>query len=51
VSFSSVVAAARARGMVALGYRLVEGKVVLNPSKSATVDLSPEDRVILLTGS
>ena len=49
VRFATVVAAARDRGHVALGYRLASsGTVVLNPPKSATVMLTPADQVIVL---
>jgi voltage-gated potassium channel Kch len=47
--FATVVAAARAQGHVALGYRLAAGgTVVLNPPKSAPVTLSADDQVIVL---
>jgi hypothetical protein len=56
VNFYTVVAAARERGEVALGYRLAAGSadaarnygVVLNPRKSASVRFAAEDRVIVL---
>jgi hypothetical protein len=49
LTFASVVAAARAQGQVALGYRLAEaGQVALNPPKSTAVTLSAADQVIIL---
>ncbi|HTJ75859.1 MAG TPA: hypothetical protein VL337_10890 [Acidimicrobiales bacterium] len=49
VPFATVVAAARAQGHVALGYRLsADGTVVLNPPKSSSVTLSPADQVVVL---
>ncbi|MEV6156990.1 potassium transporter TrkA [Nonomuraea sp. NPDC052129] len=55
VSFATVIAAARARGETAIGYRLaVESTappsfgVVLNPGKSDPVTLGPRDLVIVL---
>jgi hypothetical protein len=48
VAFAGVVAAARAQGQVALGYRLGGGTVVVNPLKSATVTLAGTDQVIVL---
>ncbi|HET7722037.1 MAG TPA: hypothetical protein VFK43_18845, partial [Acidimicrobiales bacterium] len=48
VPYATVVAAARAQDQVALGYRLAGGQVVLNPPKSATVTLSPDDQVVVL---
>jgi voltage-gated potassium channel Kch len=48
-TFATVVAAARAQGHVALGYRVsASGDVVLNPPKSATVTLSANDQVVVL---
>jgi hypothetical protein len=48
-----VVAAARDRNEVALGYRLASGadglpEVVMNPPKSATVALTPEDQIVVI---
>jgi hypothetical protein len=53
VSFAQVVAAARARGEVALGYRLADGgegepEIVMNPAKSASASLGGSDRVIVI---
>ncbi len=53
VSFARVVAAARARSEVALGYRLASGadgqpEIVMNPAKSATATLGAHDRVIVI---
>jgi K+/H+ antiporter YhaU regulatory subunit KhtT len=53
VPFARVVAAARARGEVALGYRLAHGaegapKVVMNPPKSAAVALSAKDQIVVV---
>lgn len=47
--YATVVAAARAQHQVALGYRLAAGQVVLNPPKSATVTLSADDQVVVLS--
>jgi voltage-gated potassium channel Kch len=48
-TFATVVAAARAQGHVAIGYRLAAGgDVRLNPPKSTPVTLSPGDQVIVL---
>ena len=47
--YAGVVAAARAQDQVALGYRLAGGQVVLNPPKSATVTLSADDQVVVLS--
>lgn len=59
ISFYTVVQAARARGEVAIGYRLknFEGSkdrtygVVLNPAKSALVTFGQQDRVFVLAES
>ncbi len=53
VSFASIVAGARERGEVAVGYRLAEQngsqpEVVVNPKKSAEVRLGWEDRVVVI---
>ena len=53
IPFGKVVAAARERGEVAVGYRLAHGadglpEVVMNPAKSATVTLTPEDQVVVI---
>lgn len=53
VSFAQVVAAARARGEVALGFRLADGgqgepEIVMNPAKSASASLGSGDRVIVI---
>jgi hypothetical protein len=48
VPFADVVAAARAREQIALGYRLDDGTVVVNPPKSETVTLGPRDDVVVL---
>jgi hypothetical protein len=48
-TFAGVVAAARTRGEVAVGYRLASGgKVTINPAKSAAAPLSAGDQVIVL---
>ncbi len=50
-SFAALVAAARARGEVALGYVMAEGtQVVLNPMKSEPVELTAADRVVVISG-
>jgi voltage-gated potassium channel Kch len=51
--FARVVAAARERGEVAIGYRVVDqarrnATVVLNPSKSQVVELGVADRVVVI---
>jgi hypothetical protein len=46
--FAAVVAAARAQAQVALGYRLANGTVVLNPPKASTVTLTAADQVVVL---
>jgi len=52
VSFAAVVAAARAQGHVALGYRLsATGAVVLNPPKSAQLTLTADDQVVVLASA
>ncbi|HEX8100624.1 MAG TPA: potassium transporter TrkA [Actinomycetota bacterium] len=53
VAFGEIVAAARDRGEVALGYRLASsngrlGGVALNPRKSSRVTLGPEDSVVVV---
>jgi hypothetical protein len=48
ISYAGIVAAARAQAQVALGYRLSSGSVVLNPPKSSTVTLGPDDQVVVL---
>ncbi|MCU1498312.1 MAG: hypothetical protein JWM47_2265, partial [Acidimicrobiales bacterium] len=49
MTFATVVAAARAQGQVAIGFRLAaEGTVVLNPPKSTPVTLAASDQVIVL---
>jgi ion channel POLLUX/CASTOR len=53
VPFARVVASARSRGEVAIGYRLAHGvdgapEVVMNPSKSAVVTLGNEDQVVVI---
>lgn len=58
-AFDTIVAAARARGEVALGYRIKAQAtdaassygVVVNPSKSTQVRFAPGDRVIVLAES
>jgi len=48
-TFAAVVAAARARGEVAIGYRVADGgTVTINPPKSAAAPLSAADQVIVL---
>lgn len=53
VPFRRVVAAARARGETAVGYRIEHGSnglpaVVLNPPKSAEVSLGGSDQVVVI---
>lgn len=49
VAFADVVAAAAAKGEVALGYRVTAtNDVVVNPAKSAEVALADDDAVILI---
>jgi ion channel POLLUX/CASTOR len=53
VPFRRVVAAARARGETAIGYRLARGvdgtpHVVINPAKSDHVTLSGDDQVVVI---
>jgi hypothetical protein len=48
-----VVAAARHRGEIALGYRLADrngsgAEVVVNPGKSTDVQLGADDRVVVI---
>lgn len=49
--FAGAVAAARAQGQVAIGYRLATGEVVLNPPKHTAVSLGPDDQLVVLTGT
>jgi ion channel POLLUX/CASTOR len=51
--FARVVASARARGEVAIGYRVADGvdgrpEVVMNPPKSAVVNLGRDDQVVVV---
>jgi voltage-gated potassium channel Kch len=53
ISFAQVVAAARTRSEVAIGYRIAHGndgtpEVVMNPPKSATVTLGNADQVVVI---
>ena len=56
VTFATIVASARQRGEVAIGYRQVVGRetsaaghgVTINPAKSARVTLGERDAVIVL---
>jgi voltage-gated potassium channel Kch len=53
VPFARVVAAARHRGEIALGYRLADrngsgAEVVVNPGKSTDVQLGADDRVVVI---
>jgi hypothetical protein len=48
VPFETVVAVARERGEVAIGYRLADGTVVVNPPKSALLALGPRDDIVTL---
>jgi hypothetical protein len=53
VPFARVVAAARQRDEIAVGYRLAHGEyglpqVVMNPPKSAGVSLSAEDQIVVI---
>jgi voltage-gated potassium channel Kch len=47
-TFAAIVAAARAWQEVAIGYRLADGAVTINPPKSAAVTLSAADQVIVV---
>jgi hypothetical protein len=47
-TFAAVVAAARTWEEVAIGYRMADGSVTINPPKSASVTLSAADQVIVL---
>jgi voltage-gated potassium channel Kch len=47
-TFAGVIAAARARSHVAIGYRLRSGEVVINPPKASPLALSGDDAVIVL---
>jgi voltage-gated potassium channel Kch len=56
VSFAEIVAAARDKGEVALGFRKVDdtvgslaGGVVVNPGKDRSVQLGPDDQVIVIS--
>jgi hypothetical protein len=51
--FEMVVAAARARGEAAIGYRLADGgggtpRVAMNPAKSSPVHLGAQDQVVVV---
>ncbi len=49
VAFAAIVAAACQRGETAFGWRLAAtGEVVVNPPKSATIELGPVDQVLVL---
>ncbi|MFO7590181.1 MAG: potassium transporter TrkA [Acidimicrobiia bacterium] len=53
VEFAEVVAAARARGETAIGYRLSAtgnnaAEVVVNPAKHATVELAADDAIVVI---
>lgn len=53
VTYARVVAAARARSEIAIGYRIDRGaggrpEVVMNPPKSRTVELGEHDQVIVI---
>jgi voltage-gated potassium channel Kch len=53
VPFSQIVAAARERSEIAIGYRLEQGadgqpQVMMNPPKSSTVTLGSRDRVVVI---
>jgi len=49
VTFATVVAAAMAQGASAIGYRLAStGRVVVNPPKSALIELGPDDQVLVV---
>ena len=53
VPFSQIVAAARERDEIAIGYRVAQGpngepEVVMNPPKSSTVTLGSRDRVVVI---
>lgn len=50
-AFRDVVGAAAARGEIAIGWRKgADDAAVLNPPKSAPVDLAPDDLVVVLSG-
>lgn len=46
--FAAIVASARARGQIAIGYRQADGRVRLNLPKSETVSLSGVDHIVVL---
>ena len=51
--FARVVTAARERGEVAIGYRVIEhagrdATVVVNPHKSTIVTFGPDDRIVVI---
>jgi hypothetical protein len=46
--FAAVVASARTRGEIAIGYRLDDGTTVVNPPKSKPVALGRRDDVVVL---
>jgi len=53
VTYAQVVAAARARSEIAIGFRIDEGadgkpEIVMNPPKSRTVQLGEHDQVIVI---
>jgi voltage-gated potassium channel Kch len=53
ISFAEVVAGARARGEVAMGYRLARNEaghseVIMNPAKSEMITLGAEDQVVVV---
>ncbi len=52
VTFARIVAAARARGDAAIGYRVDrddgEPQVVMNPPKSERVQLAPNDQIVVI---
>lgn len=53
MTYVQVVAAARARSEIAIGFRIDEGadrrpEVVMNPPKSRTVQLGEHDQVIVI---
>lgn len=50
-TFGAVVAGARAWHEVAIGYRLADGSVTINPPKAASVTLSPADQVIVVVAA
>jgi len=49
--FAVAVTSAMALREVAIGYRLANGDVVLNPSKKTRISLGPDDQLVVVTGT